>query len=155
MFSSSLEKLPLWLQHNISLLWCNFHWNKLNKVIWCSHGLLKFEIEFHLPSKSANTIKLSPLFSSMKWPFMMPHLYLLNQATLLLSKTLKVKFSIYRFLFCFWSVEFGFYKSMYVFVCERGSLRFCVLNKFHFLRGFGKYLVMNEESVKERWMRKR
>lgn len=38
---------------------------------------------------------------------------------------------------------------MYVFVCERGSLRFCVLNKFHFLRGFGKYLVMNEESVKE------
>lgn len=34
---------------------------KYVSLIRCSYGLLEFEIEFHLPSKSGNTIKLSYL----------------------------------------------------------------------------------------------
>lgn len=70
-FSCLLEKLPLWLYHNILLLWCNFHrgrgvgvgecWTSYASVIRCSYGLLEFKIGFYLPSKSGNTIKLSSL----------------------------------------------------------------------------------------------
>lgn len=82
-FSSLLEKLPLWLYHNILLLWCNFHrsgggvWTSYVSVIRCSYGLLEFEIGFYLPSKSGNTIKLSSLTLNaiLLWSVFVPNVY--------------------------------------------------------------------------------